>query len=703
MDLRRGVRGAACAACLCTAPMLASAEAPRFAWPNSYGAPGLIELPTAEVFPDGQLTGTVSAFQGSIRGTLSFQIAPRLTGSFRYSKIDNLQQNGSDLYDRSFDLSYLLLEERGWRPAVAIGLQDFIGTGVYSSEFIVATKHIRPNLAVTAGLGWGRLGSEGDIGSPFGERPPKDIGRGGKASVDQWFRGPVAPFAGVAWYPTDRLRLKLEYSSDGYVREVARGLFDNQSQWNIGADYQIRDGVILSGYYLHGSEVGLQMSVAVNPRKPVAPSTYADGPLPVQPRPDRAGGAPPLTGWVTEPSAQRRINDQMAEVLARDGIRLEAMALTDTTAELRIRNQRYRPMPQALGRTFRAMTRVLPASIETFTVTPVAEGVPTTAVTVRRSDVETLEHGPSAALLDRTRFQDGARPLHGRPLPPAPAAYPQFIWGLEPYAEVSLFDPDSPVRGDIGLRLSSRFEISPGIVLSGAVRKKVVGNLGDASRSSNSVLPKVRSDLVEYFREGDPAIEHLTAAWYARPAPDIYSRVTVGYLERMFGGVSGEVLWKPVGNRLALGAELNYVKQRDFDQMFGFRDYDIATGHVSAYYDIGNGFHGQIDVGRYLAGDWGTTLTLDREFANGWRVGAFATFTDVSADDFGEGSFDKGIRLTVPLDWLLGKPTRQANRSIIRPLTRDGGARLDVNGRLYDLLRDAGQDQIVDNWGWVWR
>jgi hypothetical protein len=103
----------------------------------------------------------------------------------------------------------------------------------------------------------------------------------------------------------------------------------------------------------------------------------------------------------------------------------------------------------------------------------------------------------------------------------------------------------------------------------------------------------------------------------------------------MYAGASAELLWKPVDSRLALGVEVNYAQQRDFDQLFGLRDYNIVTGHVSAYYDFGKGYHGQLDVGRYLAGDVGATLSIDREFANGWRLGAFATLTDVTSEDFG--------------------------------------------------------------------
>jgi hypothetical protein len=118
---------------------------------------------------------------------------------------------------------------------------------------------------------------------------------------------------------------------------------------------------------------------------------------------------------------------------------------------------------------------------------------------------------------------------------------------------------------------------------------------------------------------------------------------------------------------------------------------------------MGNGFHGQVDVGRYLAGDWGTTLTLDREFKNGWKVGAFATFTDVSFDDFGEGSFDKGLRFEIPISTVTGQPNSDTLKYTMRPVQRDGGARLAVSDRLYETVRELHTPQLNDGWGRFWK
>ena len=168
------------------------------------------------------------------------------------------------------------------------------------------------------------------------------------------------------------------------------------------------------------------------------------------------------------------------------------------------------------------------------------------------------------------------------------------------------------------------------------------------------------------------------------------------------GRVSGELLWKPVNSRLALGIEANYALKRDYDQLLGFQGYRVATGHASAYYDFENGFLAQVDVGRYLAGDIGATFSIDRVFNNGWSVGGFFTRTNVSAAEFGEGSFDKGIRFTIPVTWFLGSPSQRSVGTTIRPIQRDGGARVHVPGRLYEQVRGAHRNVLSEQWPRFW-
>ena len=682
---------------------------------NLYGNPGLIDMPTAQSAPDAELAATIGYFAGTTRTTLNFQITPRLSGSFRYSRIqDYIPSNGGSTYDRSFDLRYRFIDEGRYRPAIAVGLRDFLGTGIYSSEYLAATKHVTPRLRFTGGIGWGRLSSYkgfdnplGALDSQFDERPRGTTGRGGQLETSKWFRGNAALFAGVSWAATDRLTVKAEYSSDAYNLETTprRDLFERKSPFNFALDYQVREGVQAQAYYMYGSELGASISLVLNPKRPAVNGTIAAAPLPVR---VREPGEKADLSWATQPASVKALRGRVAEMLAAENLALEAMGISGRTVTVRLRNNRTLIAPEAIGRAARILTQVMPDSVERFTIVPVVGGLPASAVVLNRSDLELLEHEPDNTWKSyvRTEIVDAA---DSDPGVYYNKIYPKFRWNLGPYVSPSYFDPDSPVRADVGVELNAFYDMMPGLTLSGTLRHRLAGNVGDSIRLTRPELNRdgglypVRGDGVLYAREGGTTLQHLTLNYQFRPGTNLYARVTAGYLEEMYGGISSEILWKPVDSRLALGAEVNYVQQRDYDQLFGFRDYQTATGHVSAYYDFGNGFHGQVDVGRYLAKDWGGTISLARQFSNGWKIGAFATFTDVSFDDFGEGSFDKGLTFTIPASHFLGQPSPTTTGTTIRSITRDGGARLDVRNRLYHDVRKYHAPELRDNWGRFWR
>ncbi|MFW2542759.1 YjbH domain-containing protein [Primorskyibacter sp. 2E107] len=673
------------------------------------GVPGMVDMPIAHQMRDADLTATLGFVDGTARTTFHFQITPRLSGVFRYTAFGDFFNSGDDYYDRSFDLRYQLMEEGRYRPAVTIALQDFGGTGVFAGEYVVATKTFG-NFRATGGIGWGRYGSYNGFINPLGvlsdrfkTRPKqvRGVGETGRLDTSQWFRGDAALFGGVEYAVNDRFRLALEYSSDNYRLEQANTGFDRASPLNFGVNYRFRNGVDMRAGYLYGSTLAVQFSYTLNAKKPTRRAPVSAGAPP--PLLVRAPGAAADLGWTRQAGAAEGLRDSVAQVLVAEGLSLDGFTVEPRRALVRFRNPSAMNTAQSVGRIARTLSVLMPASIEQFEIVPVsANGTPLSRIILRRSDLEELEYAPDGAwqTFARARIEDATT----GDLAPALSgpATPSFTWGLGPYLQATYFDPDSPIRVDVGVEGRFRYEPVGGLVLSGTLRQRLTGNRGD-TRPSDSVLQRVRSDVGLYAEQGETALTNLTIARYFRPGKDLYGRVTAGYLEPMYAGVSGEVLWKPVNSRLALGAELNYVRQRAYDQGFGLRDYETVTGHLSAYYKAANDFHYQLDMGRYLAGDWGATLSVDREFANGIRIGAFATLTDVPFDTFGEGSFDKGIRFDIPLSAITGsKSTRSVSRTI-RPVLRDGGARLNVIGRLYNDVRDYHQDGLQEQWGRFWR
>ena len=685
---------------------------------NSYGFAGAVETPTAEMLPDGTLGGTLSYTELARRHNLVFQLHPRVTTALRYSRVAGINDHNEMgyIWDRSFDVRFQALDEQGWRPAVSVGLQDFMGTGVYSGEYIVATKTITPRLRASLGVGWGRLAGE--------QRPLDADDEGGKPNVGDWFSGSPKPFGSVTWQVNDKLRLVAEYSNDEYERETASG--DEEapgSGVNLGAYYVFNPQYQLGLYTLGGDTFGAQFSFALNPRNAPYPSGLEKAPAPVRPRPAPSADPEGWSGaWSADPTAQPAIQQVLADALDAEGQQLESMALSVNRAEVRVRNTRYIQQAEAVGRTARLMTRALPPSVETLVITSTTEGMATSSVTLRRSDVERLENTEASRIAAVSTVSD-ADPRPGD-LMRTPDLFPRFRWRLNPYLELGLFDPQDPLRYETGAEFKASYELTPGLILSGRVRQRAFGSLeqrgpgipgdrgehftpdeylSDPANEFYNGVPRVRSDTRMYTGNDGPTIPELTLAWYAQPTSSVYSRVTVGLLERAYGGASGELLWKPADSALGVGVEVNRVRKRDFEDAFSFRDYEVTTGHVSVYYEFANGFTAQVDVGKYLAGDKGATVSLTREFANGWRIGAYATKTDLSDTEFGEGSFDKGITMSIPIGWAIGTPTRDRATADLRSLSRDGGARVDVQGRLYDKVRDAQSVKLYEGWGRFWR
>ena len=149
----------------------------------------------------------------------------------------------------------------------------------------------------------------------------------------------------------------------------------------------------------------------------------------------------------------------------------------------------------------------------------------------------------------------------------------------------------------------------------------------------------------------------------------------------MFSGVGVEYLYHKQNTNYSFGLEVFDVYKRDYDWGFGLLDYKNTMATSSFYYrNYGTiPFDMRITAGEYLAGDVGSTIEFSRTFRNGVSFGVFATFTDVSFEQFGEGSFDKGIHFNIPIYGNFINYTW-------KPLTKDPGSTLSRRTTLQNLL-----------------
>jgi len=137
---------------------------------NNHGVVGLINTPTARSYDEG--THGITLYDGTPdqKITLSSNPYDWLEASFFYSNIQGKPYPGyefQDYKDKGFNVKVRLKKE-GVFPAIAIGLNDFAGTGFHSSEYIVASYGIN-KLDMHFGLGWGQLnGSNNKFKNPMG-------------------------------------------------------------------------------------------------------------------------------------------------------------------------------------------------------------------------------------------------------------------------------------------------------------------------------------------------------------------------------------------------------------------------------------------------------------------------------------------------------------------------------------------------------
>ena len=131
---------------------------------SNYGSIGIIQNPNARFLSEGSLSLSWSHNDPYLRGSIVANPFKWFEASFQYTDINNQLYSpfkefsgNQSLKDKSFDAKFLLINESLRIPQIALGFRDLAGTGLFSSEYLVASKFIRNNLDVSFGLGWGKL------------------------------------------------------------------------------------------------------------------------------------------------------------------------------------------------------------------------------------------------------------------------------------------------------------------------------------------------------------------------------------------------------------------------------------------------------------------------------------------------------------------------------------------------------------------
>ena len=687
-------------------PALAEPLTPFVPMPSQsdFGGTGLMQMPSARMNKEGEFSLNYFDTDEYRRYSLSLQLFPWLETTIRYVDVrTRLYSSNSDfsgeqtLKDKGIDAKVRLLKERQWLPELSVGARDLGGTGLFASEFMAANKRLGP-LDFTLGMGWGYLGTRNNISNPFCEvsagfcdRPRGTLGSGGKFDADKMFRGPAALFGGVEYQtPWQPLSLKIDYDSNNYENDVA-GKLDVDSPINIGAVYRAYDWLDMHAGVERGNTLNLGFTLRTNFNE-IQPS-WND-----LPQPDYAYTSDTLPELsqdyaVNLPSPGQADWGKLQQDLANNaGYKNADIYQTNDELVITAQQGKYRDRDEAQQRAAMLLANQVPTDITKVHLIEQKKNMP---IIEQTFDMPALRMAANNAYVD-AKLGDAfitQDPGSYQATTTLAESNNRLRFGVSPILQQSFGGPESFYIYQVGLLGDVEANVADHWLASSALYLNLFDNydkLDEDYRGKVQVLPPVRTDIRKYVKDTPVRLQNLQLTWMDRVAPNWYAQSYAGYLELMFAGAGGEVLYRPADTNWALGANANWVKQRDYDSQLGLLDYSVETGHVSAYYDMPwlKNTLLQVHAGQYLAGDKGATFDVSHQFDSGIIAGAFATFTNVSSEDFGEGSFNKGFYLSIPFDIMTVKPsTSRANIDWV-PLTRDGGQML---GRRYSLygLTDA--------------
>ena len=633
---------------------------------NSYGITGYINTPSANFKDESSLS--LNIFKSYPDNRLSLTASPFnwLEASIFYSSITDKPYvaYGGDGYvfenqsykDKGFNLKILLKEENSF-PAVAIGLNDFAGTGLSDSEYIVLTKNYN-RVNYTVGIGWGNYANGAKIKNPltylsngFDERPASyEVGN---INPDRYFSGESSIFGAMELNFKENIKLFVEY------------------------DPTVINGVIKYPQPKTNLNLGIKLDT-------------------------------------------KRFNYEFAVIRGKELSFQTTYKFNNN--EYKKRNE-FKKIKKNNDKKYSYFQKTLEAN--SIGLISINDELEYTDITVKQnsySSSDTIDYvvmaysliEPDKSAKDIYISQETLGMTYAKNIVPAKTAYNTY--SLETFNSKKSNELDYKVIENYPI-ISSQFNVVPKVMLGAregfffggvmleynfeSVFKENLILLSNLKYSLydnfdrlyippvNTFPNQVRSDNKDYLKELNNGITigRLELNYFHSFNEKHFYRISAGIFEEMYAGIGLEYLYYPYNSDFSLGFENFSLKKRDYSMNFDFQKYKNSISRISANYkEPQTDINVKLSFGEYLAGDKGYTLELSRRFNNGIEFGFFFTRTNVSKINYGEGSFDKGINLRIPLSFFGGESSLQTWQW--KPLTKDPGSQLIKSINLRDLIND---------------
>ena len=695
---------------------------------NEYGTLGLIRMPSARFHEEGTIAFNWANNDPYTRGSIVAYPFSWMEASYQYTDVSNALYStvesfsGKQTYkDKGFDVKLRLLSENSLLPSIAMGIRDIAGTGTFAAEYLVASKTVdipiflskndlTAPIDFTLGLGWGDLSYNNfenplsNIDASFEKRTIISNTQGGEFSPGRYFSGPMGIFGGME-IPLPNLyglRLKLEYDGTDYSEEgfafgrksfqlAFESIKQSQSRINMGFVLPINDHLQFYGAFTKGNtwSVGFSLFAAFGQKNPLIQSKEPYQPVKNAEILKELADGDDDTLLVV---AMNLLDDR--------GIHVSKGNRDDQELTILYAQNKYMSYAMATGRAAQTLDEIAPDYITTFNLETMNAGMKMHSISIDRESFAKYKEDKIHTLATKDMKVSSAQYRKEDYKFNPPFSYPYIFWRLQPDLVAQIGGPDGFFFGNLRLGGSAEIKFMRNFSLTTQASVGIIDNFDDLKLASDSILPHVRTDIVQYLKKTeDFSINRMQFNYFINPWSNIYAKASAGLLEDMFGGIGGEVLYRPMDKSYGIGAEIWSVRQRGYDMDFQFLDYRTETGHINFYYkEPYSNITFAVKAGRFLAGDSGFNIDFSRRFKSGLRIGAFFSLTDISKREFGEGSFDKGFYFNIPMQAFFTNYSRSIAGWGLRPLTRDGAAFLMHSHNLWGITEPAQSYALTRDW-----
>ena len=647
---------------------------------------GIWDMPTARILPDWHARFKYSNNNPYRYYGVALGLFDRLEFHGQFTEVTTLQASAGEGYgyykDRNAGARLVIKKEDDLWPQIAIGAYDPIGTSLYPSRYIVASKIIG-NWDLTFGLGQGLLGGQ------TLEEIETDRVTAGEFSAEHFdtrflFSDPLRqtrPFAGIEYHARPNLIISTEYSSLKY-----EGLHGSppSADWpiNIGVKYIPWRHITLQGGYMKGNEWSFGMSADI----PLSPEAM----LPWQS--ENTYLATEENRWQAYEADNHQLATLIAQELQKDGFTCIETSANDHEVWVDFANSKYLSHSKALGRVATILDKLCPRRIDVFYLGLSIRGQIIQSLKSKRKDIHNfLQHKTDKeeflALADLDLYRDNNHD-------PGPETYrsinKKFDWTIDFKLKTFLNNRSGffKHKGFIQPRLN--YYPWQNATFSAEAQLTLFNQWDDLIFSPLEPEP-TRTDLVQYERTSTPRISELSFNQFIPLPYQVLSRFSFGLFESQYAGVGAEVFRYFYGGRLGIGLEGELVRKRDPENNFKLND-DIRKTYKTGYLNIygllwpSQGIEAGLKIGQFLGEDVGARLELRRSFKY-FTIGCW--YTDTDTDSFtapeNRGNQEKGIFIRVPLSIFSNKDIRGNLYYSFSSFTRDPGQMVRQPSLLYPI------------------